>query len=209
MLGLGTCIKSIPVVPGSGTKPLYVTFDDGPDPIGTPETLAVLAKHDVKATFFVVAAKAQQHRELLDEIVEAGHAIGNHSLDHTWNAFFARRAVLKDWVAESERVLSDLLGHGTVGFRSPAGVRTPPLAWALDELGLPLVHWNVRFYDKVRPWRADVAVASLARTKPGSIVLLHDSQRSANLSTFVRTLDAYLGAAKAEGFVCAPLPTIS
>lgn len=208
MLGLGTCIKSLPVAHGDQGKPLYVTFDDGPDPEGTPATLAVLARHGAKATFFVVADKARRHPDLLRQVVAAGHAVGNHSLDHTWNAFFARRATLKDWVAESERVLHGLLGHATVGFRSPAGVRTPPLAWALRQLEMPLVHWNVRFFDKVRPWRRDAAVASLPQTDPGSIVLLHDSQRPENLATFVATLDAYLEAAAAQGFTCLALPKV-
>jgi peptidoglycan/xylan/chitin deacetylase (PgdA/CDA1 family) len=198
---LGPCVRRI-ATPG---RELFLTFDDGPDPDGTPAVLDLLARYDARATFFVIARAAERHPELLRRIVAAGHGVGNHSLDHTWGAYFGSQRRLRDWIAASETALADRIGRGTVGFRSPAGVRTPPLASALARLELPLVHWSTRFYDTVRAWRPAPALASLARTRPGSIVLLHDRQRPAHLPTFLATLERYLETATAAGFRLAPL----
>lgn len=197
---LGPCIRRL------DTGALHLTFDDGPHPEFTPRILEALARHGAKATFFVVAERALRERRLVDAIRGAGHAIGNHSLDHTFGAFFAPKERLRDWIAESEARLRDLLGEPTVGFRSPAGVRTPPLRWALGELGLPLVHWNVRFYDTRLPWREAPALASLARTAPGSIVLLHDTHEGTRAERFLSTLDAYLAEARRRSLRLETIP---
>lgn len=61
---------------------LALTFDDGPDPVGTPELLKILRKHGAKATFFMVGASAVRHRDVVEEVSRAGHVIGNHTWDH-------------------------------------------------------------------------------------------------------------------------------
>jgi peptidoglycan/xylan/chitin deacetylase (PgdA/CDA1 family) len=195
-----SCIRRVP-----GGKRLFLTFDDGPAGASTEATVELLARLDVRATFFVVAERARRQPEQLRRLVAAGHAVGNHSLDHRWGAFFGSRQRMLGWVKAAEATLSDLLGAPTVGFRSPAGVRTPPLHWALRQLGMPLIHWNVRFYDAVWQWREAAALASLLRTAPGSIVLLHDRQRLQHLPVFLATLERYVEAARAAGFLLAPL----
>jgi chitooligosaccharide deacetylase len=196
MLSLGVCVRSL----SANDRELYLTFDDGPDPIGTSATLDVLARYGVQATFFVVARSAAQHPELVRRAFAEGHAIGNHSLDHTWGAYFGPSTRLRNWIVDAEARISDLTGQPTVGFRSPAGVRTPPLGAVLAELGIPLVHWSHRFYDALWPWRERAALASLRRTPPGSIVLLHDRQRPTCLATYLQTLSRYVETAQAGGY---------
>ncbi len=50
-----------------------LTFDDGPDPVNTPQVLDILARHNVRATFFLVGEHARQHPELVERIRAAGH----------------------------------------------------------------------------------------------------------------------------------------
>ena len=57
---------------------VYLTFDDGPIPEVTPFVLEVLAKYQIKATFFCIGDNVQKHPEVFEEIIKAGHAIGNH-----------------------------------------------------------------------------------------------------------------------------------
>ena len=64
------------------SKPLVLTFDDGPDPAYTPCVLDLLAVNDVKATFFVLADKARLHPELIARIQQEGHHIAFHALGH-------------------------------------------------------------------------------------------------------------------------------
>ena len=56
-----------------------LTFDDGPDPVRTPELLEVLARHDVKATFFLTGKQVAANPELVRRIVAEGHVVGNHT----------------------------------------------------------------------------------------------------------------------------------
>ncbi len=194
----GNPIRKIPTGPGDSS--LYLTFDDGPDPIGTEETLRVLRRHQVPASFFVIAEKAKASVALVRKIQEEGHAIGNHSLNHTYSNFFLGKRALREWVRKAEEMLIQQLGSIPVGFRPPAGVRTPELKWVLNELKIPLVLWNVRFFDKTVQWTKKRAVDSLSSTVNGSIVLLHDHQNSKNLQAFLSTLDDYILAAKSQGF---------
>src|SRR5271157_3629254 len=65
-----------------GTKQLALTYDDGPNDPHTPHLLEVLAKHGVKATFFLIGRYVQQRPDLAREVVQAGHAVGNHTFTH-------------------------------------------------------------------------------------------------------------------------------
>src|SRR5215475_8107962 len=58
---------------------LALTFDDGPDPRWTPRVLEMLAAHRVRATFFMVAKRAERHPDLVRQVMAGGHEIGNHT----------------------------------------------------------------------------------------------------------------------------------
>jgi peptidoglycan/xylan/chitin deacetylase (PgdA/CDA1 family) len=184
----------------SNDKSLYLTFDDGPFEENTASVIDLLRKHKAKATFFVVVERAQKQKTLCRDMLAGGHSIGNHSLDHRYSQFFGSHARLKKWVSDSKKQLDQLIGCEAVGFRSPAGVRTPVLNKVLRELQEPLILWNSRFYDTTFKWNKAAAVQSLRELAPGSIVLLHDRQRATHFPTFLKTLDAYLRAARQSGF---------
>jgi peptidoglycan/xylan/chitin deacetylase (PgdA/CDA1 family) len=61
---------------------IFLTFDDGPHPEHTPRLLKLLERHDVRATFFLIGSRVEQHGAVVRAIVAAGHAIGNHSYSH-------------------------------------------------------------------------------------------------------------------------------
>ncbi len=125
-------------------KSVFLTFDDGPDPVGTPQVLETLRRHSAKATFFVIADCARRHRDILRDILREGHSVGNHSLDHAYRNYWRGVPALKEWVTSADSILR-AEGVEPVGFRPPAGVMTPNLRIALRELGQPVVMWNERF----------------------------------------------------------------
>jgi peptidoglycan/xylan/chitin deacetylase (PgdA/CDA1 family) len=167
---------------------IYLTFDDGPDEASTPAVLDVLAETNTRATFFVIAEKAKRSPELLQQMVRAGHSIGNHSLDHRWGKYFQGKLKLKEWVSDSEKTLQDLSGQKTVGFRPPAGVWTPELRFALNELSMPLVLWNVRYFDTQFRFTRERAERSSQKLDAGSIILLHDRKAKDELIEFSSSL---------------------
>ena len=193
-------MKPVRRLPDPKRKVLYLTFDDGPEPESTPAVLNVLARHQVRATFFTIASKAQANRPLFDQIRAAGHGIRNHSFDHHYSQFFRGKSALKNWVARSEETLRELLNEPSVGFRPPAGVRTPELHSVLREMKMPLVLWNTRFFDTSFTWTRARALKSLEHARSGDIILLHDRQTLKKLPTFIEALEAYLERAQQTGF---------
>jgi peptidoglycan/xylan/chitin deacetylase (PgdA/CDA1 family) len=174
-------MKAKRIVPDS--KSLYLTFDDGPVS-STDDVLKILDRHKIKATFFVVAQTAKKNQAILRNILAAGHSIGNHSLDHSYSHFFKGKQSLLQWIKSSEEEISSLIEGPTVGFRPPAGVRTPELHQALSELQMPLILWRQRFFDTIFPFTFSKARRSLKCVKPGSIILLHDRQDPRRLPLF-------------------------
>lgn len=69
---------SKPAIP----KVVTLTFDDGPHPAITPTVLDILARHKVKATFFILGAKVAGQEELIERMVREGHLVANHSQSH-------------------------------------------------------------------------------------------------------------------------------
>jgi peptidoglycan-N-acetylglucosamine deacetylase len=201
----GPCVYSLPNM-GGGPN-LYLTFDDGPVVSCTEPILDLLEKHQAAATFFVIGERADKNRDLVRRISTQGHAIGDHSSDHSYSRFFRSRSATHAWIRDSYEALGDILGENPVGFRSPSGVRTPEVHAALRDLDIPLLHWNVRFFDSVRSWKQKAAQASVKRLRDGDIVLLHDTGRR-DRNEFLKTLEFYIEAAKSRGFVLSKLPNL-
>jgi len=196
----GPCLTHFAEDFENDSKNIYLTFDDGPDPRSTEGVLKVLDQFKARASFFVITQKAKDHLSLIREIKSASHGIGDHSLDHRYRHFFQGRRALLKWIAASTETLNAMLGERNIGFRPPAGIRTPELHWALAKLNIPLIYWKVRFFDAVFPWSLSRAEASLKRTFSGDIILLHDAQPQKRVSGFLQTLSFYLEQAMGMGF---------
>lgn len=153
--------------------PLFLTFDDGPDPDWTPRVAALLARHRVTATFFVLGWRVREAPELIGELVAAGHRIelhGDAHLDHE----IATPEQLGVDTADAIRVLA---GVGLVPewWRIPYGRPGPSTRALADQHGLRIVGWDADTHD----WRGDgwahqPAQVSDAASR-GGIVLLHDA----------------------------------
>lgn len=161
-------------------KAVYLTFDDGPIPEVTPKVLTILAKYNVKATFFMVGENIDKHPEVFRQVVEAGHQIGNHTYNH-----------LKGWKTPFDEYMSNVARcnkalfehHPSVFiptlFRPPYGKATLRQRIALHKMGYTLIYWDVL----TRDYDASVTPEQMLRliqreTRPGSIINFHDSLKS-------------------------------
>jgi hypothetical protein len=99
-------------------KKLVLTFDDGPDPVYTPQILDILSREKVPATFFLVGINAENNIPIVKRIFREGHEIGNHTFTHPNIAKVGRkRAVLE---IEATRLLIECItGRSTIMFRAP------------------------------------------------------------------------------------------
>lgn len=148
-----------------------LTFDDGPHPETTPQVLDVLKKHRARATFFMLGEAAQNYPDLVRQVAEAGHAIGNHSWDHPSFPLVARRERLRQ-VRACARALAP---YGQRLFRPPYGEQN--LASRLDLLTCryKVITWNMNTGDWCNPDEIQMADWIVEKIRPGSVVLLHDT----------------------------------
>ncbi len=151
-----------------------LTFDDGPDPLVTPRILDLLEASSSKATFFVIGERALQYPDLVREIIDRGHTIGNHSQHHRLGfACSSVRGFIKD-VGEAQASIAGITGLQPRFFRAPFGIRSPLLEPALCALGLHLVSWTRRGYDTRERRPQKVLRRLLQGLDDGDILLLHD-----------------------------------
>ena len=154
-----------------------LTFDDGPDPRGTPEVLDALARAGVVATFFVLGERVVEHPALLERVLDAGHDVQVHGHAHLRHSEHARAVVERDLDA-ALRALAD---HGVEPalWRLPYGEPAPFSEAIAQRHNLRIVRWTVDSYD----WRGDDADTMLATVEPelrdGAIVLMHDGAGTA------------------------------
>ncbi len=160
---------------GAGTPSIALTFDDGPHPIHTPQVLAVLEKHQVKATFFCIGKRAAAYPDLLRAIHEHGHTVGNHSFTHAPSIGFLGKAAWLNEIEQADRTIAAVIGRRPRFFRPPYGVTTPHLAAAIKASGHATIGWRVRPYDTLERPPQRLAGSILRKTKPGHIILLHDT----------------------------------
>jgi peptidoglycan/xylan/chitin deacetylase (PgdA/CDA1 family) len=166
------------VAPGPPNE-IALTYDDGPNDGVTERLLEVLARHEVRATFFLIGSFVRQRPALTRAIAAAGHVVGNHTATHPWLAFASSARIRRELV-DCNAALEDALGTGVRYFRPPHGARRPYVLQVARELGLVPVQWNVMAYD----WKPTDASAIAFRVAEGvtrnqrlgraSNVLLHD-----------------------------------
>lgn len=182
-------------------REVWLTIDDGPDPATTPRVLDLLDRYHARATFFVIGEKVARHPELIREIVQRGHTVGNHTHTHPqgnfWNADDART---RDEILRCAAALEAAGAPPTRWFRPPVGLKSLALHRNLAALDRELVLWSARGYDtQVRePSRAVRRIQK--RTTPGAIILLHESgpRNSPRLDVIAQLLE-YL---RADGYTC-------
>src|SRR5215469_9611798 len=156
-----------------GTKQLALTYDDGPNDPHTFRLLEVLTKHNVRATFFLIGRFVQQRPDIVREIVEAGHVVGNHTFTHPLLTLKSSSEVRKE-LSDCGAELQDAIGAHSNLFRPPFGGRRPAVLSVARELGLQPVMWNATGYDWTAP-PAEVIERKVSRQiRGGNVILLHD-----------------------------------
>lgn len=157
----------------TGEKVLALTYDDGPDPVETRQILAALARHEVRATFFVLAGKARAHPEVIREQLEAGHEIGLHGLDHARLTRLGPRrvhAVLR----RARDELADVTGRPVRLYRPTYGAESLVQHLAARRLGMATVNWSAWCTDWLDAPVEEVAQRAVRAAHPGAVLLLHD-----------------------------------
>ena len=152
---------------------IALTFDDGPSPY-TAEVLNILARYQVKATFFLIGQNVERHPDLAQRIVAEGHAIGNHTYSHPlWEAV-ANPGKAAQELSKGAAAIQTATGVSPTLFRPPRGWRSPWMMRLARRTGYLVVTWSVSPDDWRGPPPEVIAERVLRQVRPGAIILLHD-----------------------------------
>ncbi len=180
-----------------------LTFDDGPDPDGTPRVLDALESAGARATFFLVGRRVERRPDLAAEIARRGHAIGNHTATHPNRFAFLGAAGIAREIDDADAAIRRAADTSPRWFRAPAGIRNPILEAVLSARSLRLASWTRRAFDTVERSPEVVARRLLRGIAPGDVLLLHDV---AGGPAVTGALDRVLDGIAAAGLESVPLP---
>ena len=161
-----------------GSKQIALTYDDGPNDPHTLKLLDILAKHNVRATFFMIGRYVQQRPDIARAVAQAGHVIGNHTFTHPLLIFESAAQTRRELV-DCRQALQDAIGEHSNLFRPPFGGRRPATLRIARELGLQTVMWNVTGYDWNAPPAAVIEKKVERQMRGGNVILLHDGSHRA------------------------------
>ncbi len=150
-------------------KTVYLTFDDGPTEELTEWILRVLEEQQVVATFFCVGANAQKHPQLIQKIVQQGHAIGNHTMKHEKGTAVTKKEYLNSIKLAEEFIPSAL-------FRPPYG-RMPMTYTRSIARKYKIIMWTWLSYDYDHSVPIKTILEKARRIRKGDILVLHDNQK--------------------------------
>ena len=140
---------------------LAITFDDGPNPAITPKLLNLLAKHNAKATFFLVGKFVRDCPDLTKEILARGHTLGNHTDTHP-NLFLCGPRRTTEELKRCTDAIRQATGVEPRWFRPPFGFRSPWLQEIVRRQGMRTTMWTLIPGD----WRAKPPEWLIERMNP-------------------------------------------
>lgn len=176
-------------------KELWLTVDDGPTD-DTDAVLQLFERLNVRATFFLKGAVAEQFPERVVAITSHGHSIANHSHTHPSGTFWClppRR--IADEIDRCNQTLAALCGERPRWFRAPVGMKNPAVHPILAKREMRLIGWSVRAFDGVETEPESVLRRLVPHFRPGTILVLHQG-RHASLSI----LESVISAAQSRGY---------
>ncbi|MCM2389544.1 polysaccharide deacetylase family protein [Streptomyces albipurpureus] len=178
-------------------RTMVLTFDDGPDPRYTPGILRTLRDYDVQAMFFVCGEMAEANRDLLREMADDGHVIGNHSWSHPLIPRLPPSRIRSELGSTSE-VVEEVLGSAPLWYRAPFGAWNRHSFEIGAELGMEPLAWTVDTLDWTEPGTGTIVRRVLDGAGPGVVVLSHDA--GGDRSQSVKALRRYLPGLLEDGY---------
>ncbi|CAD5969434.1 Peptidoglycan-N-acetylglucosamine deacetylase [Planktothrix tepida] len=159
------------VSPRNQEKVIALTFDDGPW-LETLKVLAVLQQFDIKATFFILGRNLLLYPEIMQQVVQAGHAVGNHTWTHSYPKMEPLRA--KSEIENTSAKLQLMTGLKTRLFRPPGGILDNGTAEYARSKNYAIIMWSIDTKDYQQASAEILADRVLNQARPGDIVLMHD-----------------------------------
>lgn len=155
-------------------KRVALSFDDGPDPVTTPQVAALLEEHGARGTFFCVGKRVAEHPEVVRRLVDAGHQVALHGHHHEWQRMVREPWLIDDLTAADAAVFA-AVGRRPRWYRPPIGLVAPPMMNVVRRWRLQLGGWSVRPFDGRIDDPDAIRKVVGSKVEAGDVVLLHDA----------------------------------
>lgn len=156
------------------TNEIALTFDDGPNAEFTIKVLEKLNKYNIPACFFIIGDNANKYPEIIKEINNTGHTLGNHSLHHKNRFPIESTEKIIEEIKTTNTIIKEITNKKMLYFRPPFGITNPRIARAINQSSMTAIGWNLRTYDTKNS--AEKVIKKLKKKlKGGDIILLHDN----------------------------------
>ena len=183
-------------------KIVALTFDDGPNEPYTSQIAAIIESYGGRGTFFQCGQMVAVQPEATARLAQAGHTIGNHGYDHRFRTLWRPRKLLLGINATSAGIY-DATGTPVRFFRAPWLTKSPVIAWAVARAGLiPIAGTFLSYREVFQPDGIAMAKQCLAKIRPGSIIIMHDSREThgGNRAETVRAVEFMCQALTDDGY---------
>lgn len=156
-------------------KTIALTFDDGPDPIYTPQILDLLKKYKAKGTFFVIGKRVEEFPSIIQREAKEGHELANHTFNHRILRGYTKEKIELELEKTDEIIYSLTKKHPKL-FRPPGGFYNENIVSVAKEKGYLVVIWSWRHdtLDWSRPGVKRIVNRVISNLHNGDIILLHD-----------------------------------
>lgn len=194
-ISVATTTRKLPIYSvDTREKKIAITFDAAWTNQDTQQLIDILAKHNAKATFFIVGDWAKKFPESVKAFYDAGHTIANHSDTH--KAFSkCSREEIKEEIMNCNKKLEAITGVPVTLVRAPSGDYTDQSLEVCKELGMTMIQWNCDSLDYTKISTDEIVNRVIKGTNNGSILLFHNG-----VDNTAPALDRILTQLKNEGY---------
>ena len=158
---------------------ILLTFDDGPTEAATEKILSILNENKIKAIFFCVGNNIKQYPELTEKILEAGHTVANHTMNHKLITKMKREEAINE-IKSFNDLMKEKFNYDVKYFRPPHGRFNLKTNGVLSDLNLKCVLWNLLTYDFENDIkRVRYAIDNYLRDN--SLIVFHDNNKCSTI----------------------------
>lgn len=209
--GVQSEVSAAPLPTADPEKKAYLTFDDGPDPVWSPQVLAVLRKYQAHATFFMIGRNAATFQDTIVQIAKDGNTLANHSYNHydlttlSFSSFSLEVGDTEQSIRNALRDHPELLGQVTQCLRPPYGqVNETVYAYAM-RMGYSISLWNLDTRDWAGTSPENILTDFSEKLQPDRVILFHDGGQDRHNT--IQSLDLILHELIMQGYEVLPFCT--
>jgi len=184
-------------------RAIYLTFDDGPDPIVTSKLCDKLSDLNCPATFFITTSRALSEKLLIMRLYDAGFTIGSHGHNHS-SLFLARYKKIESEIIGSQQIIEDIIGTRPTLFRPPFGRFSINTLRVCSREEMKTVLWSLSAKDWIPSSTGILSERIVSRATAGDIILLHDHGSGAN--SMLKEIPTIVTGLHDKGFTLKTLP---